>query len=65
MKSSAHILLMAELKTLWREAEEDDMERQLDRPEIVRDIVMGRIPYMADDFYTKEGKKRVKDQFLG
>ena len=59
--SSAHILLMADLKTLWREAEEDDMERQLDRPEIVRDIVMGRIPYMADDFYTKEGKKRVKD----
>ena len=37
------------------------MERQLDRPEIIRDIVMGRIPYMADDFYTKEGKKRVKD----
>ena len=37
------------------------MERQLDMPEIVRDIVMGRIPYMADDFYTKEGKKRVKD----
>ena len=22
---------------------------------------MGRIPYMADNFYTKEGKKRVKD----
>ena len=59
--SGSHILLMAELKTLWREAEEDDMERQLDRPEIVRDIVMGRIPYMADNFYTKEGKKRVKD----
>ena len=59
--SSSHILLMAELKTLWREAEEDDMERQLDRPEIIRDIVMGRIPYIADDFYSKEGKKRVKD----
>ena len=59
--SGSHILLMAELKTLWREAEEDDMERQLDRPEIIRDIVMGRIPYIADDFYTKEGKKRVKD----
>jgi len=59
--SGSHILLMAELKTLWREAEEDDMERQLDRPEIIRDIVMGRIPYIADEFYTKEGKKRVKD----
>ena len=59
--SGSHILLMAELKTLWREAEEDDMERQLDRAEIIRDIVMGRIPYIADEFYTKEGKKRVKD----
>ena len=56
-----HILLMADLRTVWREAEDADMDRQLDRPEIIRDIVMGRIPYMGDKFVTKEMKSKIKE----
>ena len=55
--SSTHILLMADLKTLWREAEEDDMERQLDRPEIVRDVVMGEFHTWRTIFILRKGRK--------
>ena len=34
-----HLLLMADLRTVWREAEDDDLDRQLDGPEIIRDIM--------------------------
>ena len=51
---------MADWRTVWREAEDDDMDRQLDRPEIIRDIVMGRISYVGDKFFTKEMKRKVK-----
>ena len=32
-----HIILMADLWTVWRETEDDDMDRQLDQPEIISD----------------------------
>ena len=52
----AHILLMTELKALRRDARTDNIVKKLDRPDIIREIIQGRIPYMLDSFYEKEAR---------
>ena len=56
----AHIDFITELKALKLEAEGDNIEEQLDRPNIVRDIIGCRIPYLKDSFFEKETKMSIK-----
>ena len=37
------------------------MEKELDRPDIIRDLVNKRLPFMSDEFYRAETKKQKKD----
>ena len=51
-----HIDLITDLIGLKLEAEGDNMGEQLDRPDIIRDIIKARIPYIQDSFFEKETK---------
>ena len=42
------------------EAEGDNMGEQLNRPDIVQDIIKSRIPYLQDSFFKKETKIAIK-----
>ena len=55
----AHINLITEPKALKLEAEGDNIEEQLDRPDIVRDIIGCRISYLKDSFFVKETKMSI------
>ena len=56
----AHIDLITELKALKLEAEGDSIKGQLDRPDMVRDIIGSTIPYLKDSFFEKETKLGLK-----
>ena len=56
----AHIDLITDLKALKLEAEGDNIEDQLDRPDIVQDIIASRISYLKDSFFEKETKLSLK-----
>ena len=53
-------MLMAELKAIQRTAKADRVGDQLDRTEIIREIIMNKTPFMSDDFYRREARMRRK-----
>ena len=55
------INLMSDLKKIANEARIAGMAKELDRVDIVREVVVGKLPFMADEFYKKEAKKKKKD----
>jgi hypothetical protein len=57
----AHLNLMADLSGIKNHAKIAGVEEQLDRVDIVRDLVMAKIPYAADEFYSKEAKEKRKN----
>ena len=57
----ALINLMSDLKKIANEARIAGMEKELDRADIVRDVMLGKVPFMADEFYRKEAKKKKKE----
>ena len=54
----AHIDLVADLANVKTEARIAKMAKQLDRGDIIRDIVNGKLSYMAEEFYNEEAKKK-------
>ena len=46
----AHLMLMAELKSIQRAAKVDKVTDQLDRGDIVREIVNAKVPFMSELF---------------
>merc|ERR1712228_844935 len=54
--------LMADLKAVLNESTYARVEDQLDQQDIIREIVMAKVPHMADKFYEKEAKKMKKDK---
>ena len=57
---SAIIDMLADMKAIFHEARMDSMDSHLNRGDIVRQIIMGKIPYASEEFYRKESKKRRK-----
>ena len=55
------INLMSDLKKIANEARIAGMARELDRADIVRDLMLGKVPFMADEFYKKEARKKRKE----
>ena len=56
----AHLMLMAELKAIQRAAKADKMADQLDRGDIVREVINGKVPFISDDFYRREARMKRK-----
>ena len=52
--------MLADMKPIFHEARMDGMDSHLDKGDIVRQIIMGKIPYASEEFYKKESKKRRK-----
>ena len=57
----AHIELVADLANVKTEAKIAKMEKQLDRVDIVRDIINGKMNYLSEEFYIEEAKKKRED----
>ena len=57
---SGIIDMLADMKAIFHEARMDGMESHLNRGDIVRQIIMGKIPYASKEFYRKESKRRRK-----
>ena len=57
---SGIINMLADMKAIFHEARMDGMESHLNRGDIVRQIIMGKIPYASKEFYRKESKRRRK-----
>ena len=57
----AMIDLQSELLAIQTQCRNSKMEDELDRQDIVRDIVMKRLPFMSDEFYRSETKRQKKD----
>ena len=53
--------LLADLSNLMNQSKIAGVLDQLNRADIVRDLVMAKVPYAADDFYGKEAKQKMKD----
>ena len=58
----AHLTLMAELKAIQRAAKTDKVTEQLDRGDIVREIINAKVPFMSEEFYRREAKIKRKEQ---
>ena len=56
----AHLNLLADLGGIRSHAKIAGVEAHLDRDDIVREVVMAKIPYAADEFYSKEAKAKKK-----
>ena len=54
--------LMAELKATFNESKYSGVEGQLDQQDIIREVIMAKVPHMADKFYEKEARKMKKDK---
>ena len=54
----AHIELVADLANIKTEAKIAKMEKQLDRVDIVRDLVNGKLNYLSEEFYIEEAKEK-------
>ena len=57
----AMIDLQSDLLAIQTQCKNSKMEEELDRQDIVRDIVMKRLPFMSDEFYRRETKRQKKD----
>ena len=57
---AALIDMLADLKAIFHEAKLEGTDTHLNRDDIVRQIVMGKIPFASEEFYRKESKKRKK-----
>ena len=57
---SGIIDMLADMKTIFHEARMDGMESHLNTGDIVRQVIMGKIPYASEEFYRKESKRRRK-----
>ena len=54
--------LMADLRAVLNESRFAGVDGELDQQVIIRDVVMSRVPHMADRFYEKEAKRMKKDK---
>ena len=54
----AHIELVADLANVKTEAKIAKMEKQLDRVDIVRDLINGKLSYLSEEFYIEEAKEK-------
>ena len=54
----AHIELVADLANIKTEAKIAKMEKQLDRVDIVRDLINGKLNYLSEEFYIEEAKEK-------
>ena len=57
----AHIELVADLANIKTEARIAKMEKQLDRVDIIRDIINGKLNYLSEEFYIEEAKEKRDD----
>ena len=57
----AHIELVADLANVKTEARIAKMEKQLDRVDIIRDIINGKLSYLSEEFYVEEAKEKRDD----
>ena len=53
--------LMADLRATLNESKYAGVGEQLDQPEIIRELVMTKVPHMADKFYEKEARKKQRE----
>ena len=53
--------MLADMRAIFHEARMDGMDTHLDRGDVIRQIVMGKIPFASEEFYKKESKKEKKD----
>ena len=56
-----HLNLLADLGGVRSYAKIAGVEEQLSRVDIIRDLVMAKVPYAADEFYSKEAKEKRKN----
>ena len=54
--------LMADMRAILNEAKFAGVGTQLDKQSIIREVVMAKVPHMADKFYEKEAKRMKKDK---
>ena len=54
----AHIDLVADLANIKTEAKIAKMEKQLDRVDIIRDLINGKLQYLSEEFYVEEAKEK-------
>ena len=57
----AHIELVADLANIKTEARIAKMEKQLDRVDIIRDLINGKLNYLSEEFYIEEAKEKRED----
>ena len=50
---SGIIDMLADMKAIFHEARMDGMESHLNRGDIIRQIIMGKIPFTSEEFYRK------------
>ena len=53
--------LQSDLLAIHTQTRNAGMEKELDRQDIIRDIVNKRLPFMSDEFYRTETKRQKKD----
>ena len=53
--------LQSDLLAVQTQARNAGMAKELDRQDVVRDLVTKRLPFMADEFYRAETRKQRKD----
>ena len=53
--------LVSDLLAIQTQMTNAGMQQELDRQDIVRDLVTRKIPYMSEEFYKKETKRQKKD----
>ena len=54
----AHIELVADLANVKTEAKIAKMDKQLDRVDIIRDLINGKLNYLSEEFYIEEAKEK-------